>query len=291
MTNKTLVCVHNLRASEVTWNNFKKNVLDNLDADLSTSIELNTENYEKDPFWENAKYRWICPKFNNWYEAVEYARTTEFPYADSEKWKKLISLPGNAFAPLNGWIDSGFAQMFSKWFFWYNLKKENIYEKYDRFIFTRTDYNFLCPHPPMDLLDPESIWLPNGENHTGYCDRHAVLSKKSADIWFSILKICLTETDDLYNMLYVPPHQWTHADGPHTERLHKVIVDSKLGSTSVKRIPYIMYLCREAGWKEATTHRFHKELGHYIRNSAEFELSKNFENFYKTKEDWYTKGF
>ena len=56
---KTLVCIiAQTRSHEVTWENFNKNVLKELDADLALCIGV-TKNYNyQNPFWKNAKHKW-----------------------------------------------------------------------------------------------------------------------------------------------------------------------------------------------------------------------------------------
>jgi hypothetical protein len=294
MNRKTLVCVVNVRGREheVTWNNFKKNVLDSLNADLAICMEPRSNLDFTDPFWKNSKYIWFSPKFQNWFDAIEYARQKDFPDADPNYWKKFAMLPGNAFHPLNNW-DGGFGaiQTFLKWYLWYNIRKENIFSQYDRIVLTRTDFNFLSPHPPMDILEPEYIWLPDGQHHTGYCDRHAVLSEQNAESFFSILKNMLVNTDELFNRLYVPPHLWRHSDGPHIEKLYKTVIDYELGEDSVRGFPYIMHLVREPSWPDFAGTPFREDLGFYVRSQEEFESAQHFQTIYKTTEDWYTKGF
>ena len=65
---KTLVCIiAQTRSYEVTWKNFKINVLDNLNADLALCIGV-TENYNYDnPFWKNADYKWKIDEFGDDY--------------------------------------------------------------------------------------------------------------------------------------------------------------------------------------------------------------------------------
>jgi hypothetical protein len=286
MTKKTLVCVHpQTRAHEVVWDNFKKNVLDELDADLALSIATPDDYDYSNPYWQHAKYRWTQPEYQNWFDAYEFARQTDFPNASPEHWKKLLSLSGNAFTPLNvpGWRDSGRCLIitFFRWFLWHNIKKENIFDQYDRIIVTRSDFNWLCPHPPLELLDPNYIWIPNLEHHSGICDRHAILSKTNTEGYLSIMKNMLLNTDEIYNR-FVATH-----DHAHFERLLKFVVDIEVGIESVRQFPYVMYAVRHFQPQDPRNHN----LGHHPKFSFEVQSAFNLKDVYKTKEDWLTKGF
>jgi len=38
-----------------------------------------------------------------------------------------------------------------------------LLERYDRFVITRSDFIWDCPHPPLSVLSPDAIWFPDGE--------------------------------------------------------------------------------------------------------------------------------
>ena len=54
---------------------------------------------------------------------------------------------------------------------------------YDRIIFSRLEFEWFAPHPPLSLMAPSAVWLPY---HTGrgLLDRHAVLNRSSAEAYF-----------------------------------------------------------------------------------------------------------
>ena len=53
--------------------------------------------------------------------------------------------------------------------------------RYARVIFTRLEFEWLRPHPPLHLLDPALLWLPTGEDNTGLNDRHWVANRRDAE--------------------------------------------------------------------------------------------------------------
>jgi len=46
---------------------------------------------------------------------------------------------------------------------------------YDWFIFTRSDFLYLCSPPPLQTYAPNAIYVPHGQKWGGYNDKHAVL--------------------------------------------------------------------------------------------------------------------
>ena len=67
-------------------------------------------------------------------------------------------------------------RIFLHWFLLKNLKEQNLINKYDKFIITRSDFIFKLPHPQIDLFDDKYIWFPDGEHYRGLSDRHVVIS-------------------------------------------------------------------------------------------------------------------
>ena len=52
-----------------------------------------------------------------------------------------------------------------------------------RVVFSRLEFWWLRPHPPLRLLHPSVVWLPSGEDYYGGVnDRHAVLNRSAAQV-------------------------------------------------------------------------------------------------------------
>ena len=64
------------RAQEITFNKFKKNLLDVLDADLALCVEKPNKN-KMDRFYKEARYVWTYDKPKDWVEALDYAFSQE----------------------------------------------------------------------------------------------------------------------------------------------------------------------------------------------------------------------
>ena len=48
-------------------------------------------------------------------------------------------------------------------------------------MFTRLEFEWTHPHPPLALLDPAFLWLPTGEDNTGLNDRHWIANRHDAE--------------------------------------------------------------------------------------------------------------
>jgi hypothetical protein len=56
--------------------------------------------------------------------------------------------------------------------------------RYERIVFSRLEFWWLRPHPPLRLLHPSVVWLPSGEDYYGGVnDRHAVLNRSAAQVY------------------------------------------------------------------------------------------------------------
>lgn len=97
---KTLVVVlSETRASELTFANFKRNVIDELKADLCVCIGVKTDYDYENPFYKLAKYRFIYDEPEDFGDAFDYA------YNILNKYKKKYECLENVNA-LYGKIDN-----------------------------------------------------------------------------------------------------------------------------------------------------------------------------------------
>ena len=48
---------------------------------------------------------------------------------------------------------------FCRWLLLHGLLRDDVLDRYDRFVITRSDFVWLCPHPPLSILDRDAIWF------------------------------------------------------------------------------------------------------------------------------------
>jgi hypothetical protein len=205
MMNKTLVCVlAEIRAHKITWPSFKKSVLDTLRADLLLCISVPVDFDFTNPFWQFSKYRCATPEFFDWGDAFDEAQMSELNNISNTKppnWRMLLDIKDQWLGGVKGPSQhpgSAGILIYYRWCLLNYLQSEGLLDKYDRFIITRSDFVWKTLHPPISHLNPENIWIPDGEGYGGLTDRHVILSKKNVVEYLNIIHSVITEPDTLF---------------------------------------------------------------------------------------------
>ena len=109
---------------------------------------------------------------------------------------------------------------------------------YSRVVFSRLQYHWLHPHPPLTTLARDNyLWVPSNENYGGLNDRHGVFSREMADAYLGRFNMLLDG-----RILWVDPwmsDRWngTTAAGTPASRFHL---------TSSER--YLMMVAHSHNW-------------------------------------------
>ena len=156
---KTLIIlIGECRGGEKPWKTMYKNLMIPYDADLALCIgKKNNEPIKENFLTEKSKYVWTINEYEDWYD---YFREN---FGNSGFWKSnlVYGLEGSTSGGMQGII-----QIIFKHFIYQNYSK--ILEEYDRIILTRTDMYYIHEYP---ILSNDHLWIMNGEDHGGYCDR------------------------------------------------------------------------------------------------------------------------
>ena len=160
---KVLVCLlASTRAHQQTFTSFKSQVLDELNGDLALALAIDEKYDYANSFWQHAKYRWTAPDFNDVGEGFDLAQRWlcqqhNVPAAD---WRSMLQIKGN----WQGGIGSpdpqpsrASIQIFCRWLLLHRLQQDEVLDRYDRFVITRSDFVWLCPHPPLSVLDRSTL--------------------------------------------------------------------------------------------------------------------------------------
>jgi hypothetical protein len=277
MSNKTLVIILcETRAFELTYDNFETNVLKHLNADLCINIGV-SDNYDySNPFYTNAKYKFTYKEPEDYAESFNYAyncMTKEYNRSCDINWREFLKIK-NQF--LGGILDkddqhpgSGAILIFNRWLLLQNLKKEDLINKYDRFIITRSDFIYLLPHINPQLLDENYIYIPEGEDYNGgLTDRHVILSNKNVENYLNILDTFFCNGKNYYQKMKDYCDYW------NIELLIKFHLTEQGLLDKVKLIPYIMYSVRnEGGSSSWSLGEYNPILGYYIKYHTEAEAA------------------
>jgi len=376
---KTLVIVlSETRAHELTFDSFKKNIIDELNADLCLCIGVKPDYNYNNPFYNLAKYKFTYNESDDFGDAFDYAynilskdiqrydkienknalygriqhpkqssenityygeyhdnininqynddqiviHSNNFP---DEQWKQQIygiknnnekkfitqenvttyvknneHLHWREFLKIKDQFLGGIKDkdhqhpgsagilIFFRWFLLKNLIDNDIINKYDRFIITRSDYIYQLPHPKLELMNEKNIWIPNCEHYGGYTDRHVVLSKYNIESYLNILNNFVLRSNEYFTKM-INKRTW------NLEQVIKFHLEQNNVLQVVKEFPYVMYSVRNINgstrWQEGI---FSNELGYYIKYYTEYNTSKYYknefensgltiDNYYKTK--------
>jgi hypothetical protein len=305
---KTLVIIlGETRAHELTFNNFKKNVIDVLNADLCLCIGIKNNYDYNNPFYKLSKYNFLYNEPEDYGDAFDYAydiiskdrpKYEDFKNDDglniSKKplhWRNFLKIKdqflGGILDKKNQHPGSAAILIFFRWFLLKNLydnnliynssntkSKKNFKKKYDRFIITRSDFIYELPHPKLNYMDEKNIWIPDSEYYGGYTDRHVILSNDNIESYLNILNNMVLKSNEYFMKMKIKEN-W------NLEQLIKFNLKENNVLILVKLFPYIMYSVRNINgttrWQKGT---FSKKLGYYIKYENEYKSSLYFKELY-----------
>lgn len=292
---KTLVVIlAETREADKTFENFKKNVLDPLKADLAVCIGVKKGQPPKDLFVTHAKYRFYYPEPDDYATAFDEAAAviaqqnpeleTFFPWRDFLDIKDQFL--GGIKHPSKEHPGSAGILIFFRWFLLQNILENGLLQEYDFFVITRSDHMYVLPHPSMEFSN-EKISIPTGEGYGGLTDRHVVLPRKFVVPYLDILTKMVTNgqnyiqkmrSNSLWNLeRFIKFHLCNHGILKH-----------------VQLFPRIMYAMRsEGGSTRWVSGQFSQQHGYYIKYPSEYQEAERtkakflnsgvlLEDFYKT---------
>ncbi len=281
MERTLVVVIAETRAHEYSFPSFRANVLEALNADLALCIAKNQWEDTSNPFYQHARYLWTYEEPDDWGSAFDAAQIVEGCQGD---WRCLLDLDGiwmggvhNANGRTRG---SGSILLFFRWLLKHSLMKSGVDQKYDRFIITRSDYIYLTPHYPIRQLDPEVIWIPEGEDYGGYTDRHIVVSRKDLTSILSVADPILCSPEELRIRM----------SGRKEWNLEKYIrfAFCELGlDQRVRRFPYTMFAVRSVDGRTSwSTGSYSSERGYCIKYRDEHRKSLIASKMIVKPDDW-----
>lgn len=266
MTEATLIVVLcETRAHAKTFAGFKQNLLDVFDADLALCVAENEREDKGNPFYKHARYVWTCPEHEDWGCGFEQLMPDLHP-----RWRECAVIGTQWMGGIKSEPNhpgSGGIVLFFRVFLSRMLQQHGLLDQYDRIIITRSDYMFEVPHPPVELLDNQFIWIPDGEHYGGYTDRHIICPSRH------VLEVL--SAADLFKE---NPDEVTHRMKSRDWNVERVLKDhfERVGlSKWIRIMPYVMFAIREEGghtsWSKG---RYDKPMGFYVKYPEELRKSK-----------------
>jgi hypothetical protein len=282
MSQRALVVVlGQLRAHELTWAPFKKHVIEQLNADLAVCVPDDAFFDFTNPYYLNARYRWVVPDPP---DAADTFDRIQRLLGSSEDWRVLCDVRGAWLGRVRQANQPGSTALLFilRWFMLNNIEAAKLGEAYDRFIITRSDYFYLAPHPPIELLDSDSIWIPDGEDYGGICDRHLVVSPSDLAPSCNLLEEILCRPRQLREAMVARlDWDWT------TERSLALHFSRSGLAAKIRRFPFVMFLVR--GPSDPTTWspgEYADEVNMLIKYRSELNEARRNERHLRSNTDW-----
>ena len=197
---KTLICIFGqTRAWELTYQKQLEHLIKPNNADLLLAIGCENSYDKNNPFYQNAKYKFIYPEPIN-YETA-YDDVCKKTFKKNPTWRKLLDFPENWLSGLNNTNGSCSLHYFYKWWIWHNIQDKIIHE-YDWFVISRSDQYYMYDHLITKNLDPNKIYIPVGDDWGGLHDRHMIVHKNHIEkVTRFPLEDILKNTEELYQYI------------------------------------------------------------------------------------------
>lgn len=268
MKQKTLVIVlGQARVDKLCWASFKKNVLEKLDADLALCIGKSPNNNNSNLYWANAKFKWVVPEYDDFGDGFDQIQLER--YGTNTHWRKILKVKNQWLGGIKGEGEqpgSAGLLIYFRAKLYDILVKENITSLYDRFVITRSDFIWEIPHPKVERLHPDFIWIPFGEFYGGVTDRHAVLTQDYLKAYLDLIDPILQNTDKLMRemLAYNSKPNW------NLERYILFHLKSLNVAHKIRYFPYMMYSVRERSTPTRWSYGIYEsDLGYYVKYPKE----------------------
>lgn len=267
MESVLIIVLPETRGYDLTFDSFKNNFLDSLQADLCLCVGDGQREDKDNPFYKQAKYVWTFEEPSDWSELFDSAQE----YKNYQgNWRQLLEIEELWLGEIkegNVRFFSPAIQLYSRWFLKEQIIANNILEKYDWYIITRSDFIYEVPHIPIEFLDSRFIWVPDGEDYGGLNDRHTVVHRNDIINVLSIADPIIANPDQLYQ-------QMNHRQDWSMEKYVKFAFNNSGLLSRLKRFPYTMYSVRKGDtpttWSQGT---FNERLGYRIKYDREYRSS------------------
>ena len=221
--------------SDITFYGYYEDI-NNFDEFQDDEIIIHKNNLE-DEFWRNKVYG--IKKSDN---TTLVNQKNIVTYKKHKHWSEFLKIKGYFLGGIknnkNQHYGCGSKLIFLRWFLLQKLIEDDLINKYDRFIITRSDFIYQLPHPKVEYMNENYIWFPNCEHYGGYTDRHVVLSRKHVKKYLNLLHDFIMKSNEYFLKM-------NERDFWNLQKIILLHLQQNNMQHIVKEFPYIMYSIRE----------------------------------------------
>jgi len=178
-----VVVTGSLRCGEPAWESLHQHLLEAnrgwSDVDLALLVETPVPaRYENASLFRRATYVWTVETYPDWTAALDLVanNTTDWREPFFSLWNAQSS-HNIAFGPLQHSAGHGAIVFFFRWALAQKIRELKLDEIYDQFVVTRSDHFYQCDQL-LHHMDPQYVWVIEGQDYGGINDRHYVASNK-----------------------------------------------------------------------------------------------------------------
>ena len=274
------------RAHGLTFERFRACVLQPLQADLALCVGNHSREERDNPFYRQAKYVLTMAEPADFGDYLAEIIARDFPERRVD-YRKIFGFQNQFLGGIraSGHPGSAGILLCYRHFLAKSIQQAGLLDRYDRFLITRSDYLYLYPHPPAELLAPDTIYVPEGERYGGITDRHAAVPGQFLldflDVWGSLFREFESTQRDF--------------SGRTDWNLEKVLswhLEKRGLLKKTRFFPYIFFTIRPPGGAtQWSAGKFSPRYRGYVKYEEEFKRAVFFKKAFRLRRGWNREVF
>ena len=278
MSRTLTILLNSTRDADACFPLMKKHLLDPMDSDLAFCGAF--PETEDDIIISSSKYIWGHEEPSDWAHVVDHWRDNQGGWRDVNK----LSMNNHLFGlgAKDGIVGSGIIVTYWRDYLSTCLT-EDIISKYDWFIFTRSDFYWNIPHPSVNLLSSDHIYIQDSEYHRGVPDRHFIVPRRMVRQFIKLSSPVFCDPCGLIDRL-----ESSDCSDLNIEAYLKFRLNELGLLACVFALPQLGFLVRSP--EEDSRHslgELHRGLGLFIKYIAEFRASCYTSDVVQESNDWH----
>ncbi|MGZ5321383.1 MAG: hypothetical protein ACXWFN_07985 [Solirubrobacterales bacterium] len=269
------------RATELTADSFRSNLLDPLGADLALCVRAGEE---PNPLYEWASHVWTLEEPADWGALYDAA-------AGSSDWRVLLEVGHHLFGGID---DANHPQVgkvallhYYRRLLWKSIERAGIAGDYDWIVLTRSDFMWPVQHPHVRHLSTRRLYVLDGEQYGGVCDRHFVIPRRYfKPVLRDLVEPIFTDPKELKLRIDRVAARW-HWSNVNMERFLAMRIREVGLWHRMRYLPYVPYAVRPPGGRTAwSVGVFDENEGYYVKYPTERQASEIAQRYVGDQDSW-----